>query len=133
MRRVMTRVEAADATRRRRCFVAPSTRATLIALLALLLVACAASRARAPRTPSLQGAWTSGGPSFDMVIKERTILFEFDMKEHPYRVDGKAIVIDFQDPALGIQRKRIVRLTADELEIEDEPSGARQVLRRMPQ
>ncbi len=42
-------------------------------------------------------------------------------------------MIDFQDPTLGIQRKKIVRLTADELEIEDEASGARETLRRMRQ
>ncbi len=68
-----------------------------------------------------------------MLIKERTILFEFDMKEHPYRLEGNTIVIDFQDPTLGVQRKRIIRLTADELEIEDQPSGHRGVYRRMRQ
>ncbi len=84
-----------------------------------------------PDPKLLQGAWTSGGPSFDMVIKERTILFEFDMKEHPYRLERDVIVIDFQDPTLGVQRKRILKLSQNELEIQDEPSGTRALYRRM--
>ncbi len=104
-----------------------------IALSLVVLAACARPRVPPPSPSLLEGAWTSGGPSFDMLIKERTILFEFDMKEHPYRLEGNTIVIDFQDPTLGVQRKRIIRLTADELEIEDQPSGHRGVYRRMRQ
>jgi len=42
---------------------------------------------------------------------------EFDMKEHPYRLDGNVLIIDFEDPTLGVQRKRILRLTDDELNL----------------
>ncbi len=107
-------------------------RSFFLALLTVLLVACA-PRARTPEPSLLLGAWTSGGPSFDMLIKPRTILFEFDMKEHPYRLERDVLVIDFQDPTLGVQRKKILRLTKDELEIEDEPSGLRGTYHRMRQ
>ncbi len=90
----------------------------LLPILCALVAACATTRPTV-NLANLKGDWWSNGPSFDMVIYGRTILFEFDMKEHPYRVEGNVLVIDFQDPSLGIQRKRIVRLTADELEIED--------------
>jgi hypothetical protein len=103
----------------------------LLQLVTVVLAAAVVAPDAQTLADSLKGAWTSGGPSFDMLIQDRTILFEFDMKEHPYRLEGETLVIDFQDPALGVQRKRIVRLTPDELEIEDEASGARETLRRM--
>jgi hypothetical protein len=67
----------------------------------------------------LKGAWTSGGPSFDMVIQDSTILFEFDMKEHPYTLNDSLLIIDFQDPTLGIQTKKILKLTKKELVFRD--------------
>jgi hypothetical protein len=100
--------------------------------LALLLLNCASARPGGIVDAALlKGAWTSGGPSFDFDIGERTILFEFDMKEHPYVTEGNTVVIDFQDPTLGVQRKRVIRLTADVLEWEDEQFGVRGVYRRM--
>jgi hypothetical protein len=79
----------------------------------------------------LKGAWSSDGQNFTFVIQERTILFEFDMKEHPYRLEANVIIIDFEDPTLGVQRKRILRLTDTELEIRDEVFDATEVLTRM--
>ena len=102
-----------------------------VAVLAVVFLHCASRPAPAIDTALLRGAWTSGGPSFDFNIGERTILFEFDMKEHPYVVEGNSVVIDFQDPTLGVQRKRVIRLTADLLEWEDEEFGVRGVYRRM--
>jgi hypothetical protein len=98
-------------------------------LLALLFFSCASGTAVDAHL--LKGPWTSGGPSFDFDIGERTILFEFDMKEHPYTIEGRTVVIDFQDPALGIQRKRVLLLTEDVLEWQDEQYGVRGVYRRM--
>ena len=102
-----------------------------IAILALLLSACATQPAPAIDRSLLKGAWTSGGPSFDFHIRDEVILFEFDMKEHPYTIEGEVVVIDFQDPTLGVQRKRIIRLSADTLEWEDEQFGVRGVYQRM--
>jgi hypothetical protein len=101
------------------------------ALLVFAVSTAAAPRGTQAVAELILGAWTTGGPSFDMLIQETSILFEFDMKEHPYRLDGQTLIIDFQDPALGVQRKRILRVTANELEIEDEQSGARETLTRM--
>lgn len=67
----------------------------------------------------LKGAWTSGGPSFDMVIQDSTILFEFDMKEHPYTLNDSLLTIDFQDSTLGIQTKKILKLTKQEFVFRD--------------
>lgn len=110
----------------------------LLALMTALTISCAGARL-APTSPAgpridpklLRGAWTDGGPSFVLSVGERRILFEFDMKEHPYRLRGDILAIDFEDPTLGVQRKRILRLTADELELQDEASGYSEVLRRM--
>lgn len=101
-------------------------------LLCLLLPACASSTLQHAQPARLNGAWSRGGPSFDFVIEDHTILFEFDMREHPYTLDGDVVVIDFLDPMLGVQRKRILRLTADELEWQDEATGIRGSYRRMP-
>lgn len=93
--------------------------------------ACAKPPVEYAQTSLLMGAWTTGGPSFDFVIRPQTILFEFDMKEHPYHLEGDVLVIDFEDPTLGVQRKRIVRVNATELELEDLEYGTREVYTRM--
>ncbi len=41
------------------------------------------------------------------------------MREHPYELEGQVLVVDFENPVLGIQRKEIVRLTQDELKLRD--------------
>src|SRR5437879_2927290 len=74
--------------------------------------------------------WRDADPSFTWVVMEHTILMEFDMQEHPYRLEGNILIIDSGDPAVGAQRTRILRLTDDELEIQDEQTGAREVLRK---
>ena len=45
--------------------------------------------------------------------------------------EGNVLVIDFEDPTLGVQRKRILRLTDEELEFKDEQYEATEVLRKM--
>ena len=92
-------------------------------LTVALLVGCGWSPPPGVDRDLLQAAWTSDGDSFDFVIGERTILYEFDMREHPYELEGQVLVIDFEDPALGVQRKEIVRLTQDELELRDVDHG----------
>ena len=101
-------------------------------LLATFLIACSSSREQTIDVEQLKGAWwKEGEPSFTWVIMDRTILMEFDMKEHPYRLEGNVLIIDFEDPTLGVQRKRILRLTDDELEYKDEQYEDSEVLRKM--
>lgn len=52
------------------------------------------------------------------------------MKEHPYHLEGNTVVIDRQDPTIGTQRKRIIRVTESELVWEDEIYHTREVYRR---
>ena len=101
-------------------------------LLATFLFACTSSRAQTIDVEKLKGALGKDGePSFTWLIMDRTILTEFDMKEHPYRLEGDVLIIDFEDPTLGVQRKRILRLTDDELEFKDEQYEVSEVLRKM--
>jgi hypothetical protein len=87
--------------------------------IAFVLLSCTATRP-AMKADALRGPWFGDGPSFEIVISERTILFEIDMKEHPYHLDGDVLIIQFDE---GDERKRILRLTADEMEWRDETFG----------
>src|SRR5215813_10211641 len=101
--------------------------------LGTLLIASTILPAQTIDVEKLKGAWwKEGEPSFTWFIKDGTILMEFDMKEHPYRLEGNILTIDFEDPTLGVQRKRISRLTDDELEIKDEQYKASELLRKHP-
>jgi hypothetical protein len=101
-------------------------------LLGALLISCTSSLAQTIDVEKLKGAWwKEGEPSFTWLIMDRTILMEFDMKEHPYRLEGNVLIIDFEDPTLGVQRKIILRLTDDELEFKDEQYEGTEVLRKM--
>ena len=101
-------------------------------LLAAFLIGCASAPGQTIDVEKLKGAWwKEGEPSFTWLIMDRTILMEFDMKEHPYRLEGNILIIDFEDPTLGVQRKRILRLTDDELEFKDEQYEGTVVLRKM--
>ena len=84
---------------------------------------CTASQSNQIDRQLLHAAWSGDGGSFEFVIGENTILYEFDMKEHPYTLDGNILVVDFQDPTLGVQRKEILRLTKEELELRDVHRG----------
>ena len=95
--------------------------------LALLLCGCASAMRTTVDPAKLLGPWFADGPSFELVIQERTILFEVDMQEHPYRLDGDVLVIQLDD---GEERQRITRLTADEMEWRDEKFGTISVLYR---
>jgi hypothetical protein len=88
--------------------------------IAFLLSGCMASTQSTIDPMLLRGAWFTDGPSFDLVINERTILFELDMKEHPYRLEGDVLIIQMDD---GEQRQRIIRLTKDEMEWRHETFG----------
>ena len=79
----------------------------------------------------LIGAWTSGGPSFTFDIRESTVLYEFDMQEHPYVLEGDVLVVDFGSEALGVQRKRILALTADTLVLQDVQTETSTTFHRM--
>ena len=99
--------------------------------LAALLVAGFLLQSQKIDPEMLKGSWwKDGDPSFTWLIMDRTILTEFDMKEHPYRVEGNVLIIDFEDPTLGVQRKIILRLTDDELEFRDEQFDEVEVLRK---
>ncbi len=97
-------------------------------LLALVLgLVALAGSPRSIDVERLKGAWFGDGPSFELVVKDRTILFEFDMKEHAYRLDGDLLIVSYDD---GEQRHRIIRLTDEEMEWESEATGQRSVLYR---
>jgi hypothetical protein len=87
----------------------------------------------APAFPhaSLIGVWSSDGENFDWLIEADSILFEIDMLRHPYQLAGDTLIIDRGDPVIGIQKTRIVRLTADTMFIEDVQSGTTQPLFRL--
>ena len=101
-------------------------------LLGTFLIVCAISPAQTIDVDKLKGAWwKEGEPNFTWLIMDRTILTEFDMKEHSYRLEGNVLIIDFEDLTLGVQRKRILRLTDNELEFTDEQYQGTEVLRKM--
>ena len=79
----------------------------------------------------LMGAWTSGGPSFDFHIQDSTVLYEFDMEEHPYVLEGDVMVVDFGSEELGIQRKRILALSQDSLRLQDVQTKTSTTFHRM--
>ena len=95
-----------------------------------MLGACAAQSTVVTKG-QLLGPWTSGGTSFDFDIRESTILYEFDMQEHPYTLEDDVLVIDFRSASLGIQRKRIVTLTPEVLVLQDERTGSGTEFHRM--
>ena len=102
-----------------------SLRKNLIAVVLGLLSICASPRS--VDVQRLKGAWFGDGPSFELVVRDRTILFELDMKEHAYRIDGDVLIIAYDD---GEQRHRIVRLTDEEMEWESEATATRSVFHR---
>ncbi len=97
-------------------------------LLPALCLACASDPGIQQR--ELLGAWTSGGPSFDFDIRDSTVLYEFDMQEHPYVLEGAVMVVDFGSE-LGIQRKRILALSTDSLVLQDVRAGTSATYRRV--
>ena len=99
-------------------------------LVSSLLTGCSAPFSDVDKS-LLMGPWTSGGPSFDFDIRESAILYEFDMQEHPYTLEGDVLVIDFRSASLGIQRKQIVELTRDVLVLRDVEAGSSTQFRRM--
>lgn len=80
-------------------------------ILLAVLVNCAHSRID---PELLKGAWRSNHESFDFDIREGVILYEFDMKEHPYTLKGDVLTVDL-GPDSGINRARILELTENTL------------------
>jgi hypothetical protein len=81
----------------------------------------------------LMGPWSTDGESFALAIEDAAILYEFDMKEHPYTLKGDTIIVDFQDPTLGVQKKLVLKLTADTLVLQDVEYGVSDTLIRVRQ
>jgi hypothetical protein len=77
---------------------------------------------------SLIGAWSADGENFVWVIERDSILFEVDMLRHPYQVSGDTLIIDRQDPTIGLQKTRVTRVTADSLYISDATYGSSEIL-----
>jgi len=70
----------------------------------------------------LKGAWRSSHESFDFDVRDKTILYEFDMQEHPYTLEGDLLTVDLgQD--LGINRARVLKLTEKILILQELESG----------
>jgi hypothetical protein len=82
---------------------------------------------------TLKGPWSSDGESFALAVEDSTILYEFDMKHHPYQLKGDTIIVDFQDPTLGVQKKLVLKLTPDTLVIQDVQYSATETLIRVRQ
>lgn len=79
----------------------------------------------------LQGAWSVDGESFTWSVEGDSILFEVDMQFHPFTIRGDTLLIDRGDPGIGIQKTRVVRLTADSLVVQDALAGISEVLVRL--
>lgn len=95
--------------------------------IALLWLGCTAATGPSIDPKLLRGPWFMDGPSFELVIHERTILFEVDMKEHAYRLEGDVLIIEMDE---GDQRQRILRLTKNEMEWRNERFGTVSVFYR---
>lgn len=85
----------------------------------LLFVSCVHSRIN---PDLLKGAWRSDHESFDFDIRQNVILYEFDMQEHPYTLDGDLLTVDL-GPDSGINRARILELTEKTLTLQDLETG----------
>jgi hypothetical protein len=83
---------------------------TEVLVTAVLLTGCA-SAGRPPIDPGLlKGAWRSDHEAFDFEIRDRVILHEFDMQEHPYVLAGDTLTVDL-GPESGAVRQRILKVT----------------------
>jgi hypothetical protein len=93
-------------------------------LVAVVLLAGCASAGRTPIDPGLlKGAWRSDHEAFDFDIRDRVILYEFDMREHPYVLAGDTLTVDL-GPELGTARRQVLKVTRDSLVVRDLESGA---------
>lgn len=104
-----------NSTRRCRGFV----------VVLLLLAGCAHTTAR---KDLLIGAWRSTHEAFD--IRDKVILYEFDMQEHPYTLEGALLTVDL-GPDSGINRSKILKLSDTTLVLQYLETGAIQEFTRM--
>src|SRR5688572_5812238 len=81
-------------------------------------------------TESVQGAWGRQGESFAWSIEGDSILFESDMMRYPFEVRGDTLVIK-RDSSIGIQKTRVLLLTADSMIIQDVLSETTETLFRL--
>ena len=79
----------------------------------------------------LQGTWSADGENFTWVVEQDSILFEIDMLRHPFTIRRDTLLIDRGDPAIGIQKTRVLRVTADSLRIQDVLAGTSETLIRL--
>jgi len=93
----------------------------------LLVTSCVHT---ATRKDLLIGAWRSTHEAFDFDIRDKVILYEFDMQEHPYTLEGDLLTVDL-GPDSGINRSRILKLTETTLVLEYLETGAIKEYTRM--
>jgi hypothetical protein len=79
---------------------------------------------------SVQGAWGRQGESFAWSIEGDSILFESDMMRYPFEVRGDTLIIE-RDSSIGIQKTRVLLLTADSMIIQDVLSESAETLFRL--
>lgn len=76
-----------------------------------------------PLETMIAGAWTSRGGSFEMYLddKEKTILYEYNMRKYPYRMEGDCIVVDMSADSdePPVRKLRIISAREDTLELEN--------------
>ena len=66
----------------------------------------------------LNGVWGSDGRTYDFVIEDDTILYEYEMVQHPYTIKNNVIIVD-HGRELGTRRSRILELTEETLVLQD--------------
>jgi hypothetical protein len=94
-----------------------------VLVTAVLLAGCA-SAGRPPIDPGLlKGAWRSDHEAFDFEIRDRVILYEYDMQEHRCVLAGDTLTVDL-GPDLGTARRQVLKVTRDSLVVRDLESGA---------
>ena len=67
----------------------------------------------------LIGVWASNHESFDFKVTENSILYEADMKEHPYRIEDNVLIVDFEGDSMDTRRSTIIELSKDLLILQD--------------
>ena len=90
-----------------------------------MIFSCAHGDRRSSGEPSLRidrkmliGVWASDGRTFDFVIEDDTILYEYEMVKHSYTIKNNVIIVD-HGRELGTRRSRILELTEETLVLQD--------------
>ena len=90
-----------------------------------MVLSCTHGNRRSPDEPPLRieremliGVWGSDGRTFDFVIEDDTILYEYEMVKHSYTIKNNVIIVD-HGRELGTRRSRILELTEETLVLQD--------------